>query len=291
MAVRKLDKFIDDIENKLFPALKESSMNLIMYNDPIYNSTTINTYAGDLDDDRIRLEISSNHVELKDYIDDNAVFATIYYKGKGSKVGVLNLDDINECVGLIYATLYDMGYRTQEDRDREKQELIDKQKAEEEKKRAEAERKKQERAAKQQAELAQQEDEPDEGVPPEEESIDSIEEASQNFDLYLDKLQDIDNTDSMMIANISFNTDENTFKLINVDMKYVNENSCFVTTNGISPRVKQEVTWDRAKNYIIKIAEKVTGVLSIGAMDPNGKEINIEDLKNDSDNVNLDINI
>ena len=130
MAVRKLDKFIDDIENKLFPALKESSMNLIMYNDPIYNSTTINTYAGDLDDDRIRLEISSNHVELKDYIDDNAVFATIYYKGKGSKVGVLNLDDINECVGLIYATLYDMGYRTQEDRDRKELKLKEKNKKE-----------------------------------------------------------------------------------------------------------------------------------------------------------------
>ena len=293
MAVRKLDKFINDIVNKLFPALRESSMNLIMYNDPVYSSTTVNTYAGDLDDDRVRLEISSNHVELKDYVDDNAVFATIYYKGKGTKVGVLNLDDINECVGLIYATLYELGYRTKDDLEKEQKEKEEKKKAEEEKKKAEAQRKREERKVRQQAELVAQEDneEPEEEFSPEEESKNSINEASKDFDLYLEKLQNINDTKSLMMANISFSNGENSFKVINVDMNYIDKETCLVITTGIKPRVKQEVTWDRAKNYLIKVTEKVTGIISIGASDPNGKDINIDDLKDDSDNVDLDINI
>ncbi len=290
MAVRKLDKFINDIVNKLFPALRESSMNLIMYNDPVYSSATVNTYAGDLGDDRIKMEISSNHVELKDYINDNAIFATIYWKGRGSKIGVLNLDDINECVGLIYATLYELGYRTNEDLEKEKKEKEEKLKAEENKKKAELEKKREERKAKQQAEINNQE-EPDEEISPEEESANSIKEASNDFDLYLDKLQDINNKESMMMANISFNTENTTFKVINVDMTYISDKDCFVETNGIKPKIKEQVEWNRAKNYIIKVAEKVKGILSIGASGPNGEEINIEDLKNDSDNIDLDINI
>ncbi len=290
MAVRKLDKFINDIVNKLFPALRESSMNLIMYNDPVYSSATVNTYAGDLGDDRIKMEISSNHVELKDYINDNAIFATIYWKGRGSKIGVLNLDDINECVGLIYATLYELGYRTPEDLEKEKKEKEEKLKAEEDKKKAELEKKREERKAKQQAEINNQE-EPDEEISPEEESANSIKEASNDFDLYLDKLQDINNKESMMMANISFNTENTTFKVINIDMTYISDKDCFVETNGIKPKIKEQVEWSRAKNYIIKVAEKVQGILSIGASGPNGEEINIEDLKNDSDNIDLDINI
>ena len=290
MAVRKLDKFINDIVNKLFPALRESSMNLIMYNDPVYSSATVNTYAGDLGDDRIKMEISSNHVELKDYINDNAIFATIYWKGRGSKIGVLNLDDINECVGLIYATLYELGYRTPEDLEKEKKEKEEKLKAEEDKKKAELEKKREERKAKQQAEIDNQE-EPEEEISPEEESANSIKEASNNFDLYLDKLQDINSKESMIMANISFNTENTTFKVINVDMTYASDKDCFVETNGIKPKIKEQVEWNRAKNYIIKVAEKVKGILSIGASGPNGEEINIEDLKNDSDNIDLDINI
>ena len=295
MAVRKLDKFIPEIVNKLFPALRES-IGLNLYDDPVYSSTTINTYAGDLDDIRVKLEISSNHVELEDYVDQNAVFATIYYGTRGAKVGVLNLDDINECVGLIYSTLYELGFRTQDDIDKEKKEKEEKERQEQEKKKAEAERKRQERKARQQAEEEKEklrrEQQPEEDeLSPEEETEESLKEAMSDFNLYLDKLKKINSQKSVMIANISFNNSENNYKVINIDMNYIDENNCLVETNGINPQVKKEVSWTKAKNYISKVTEAVKGVISIDAMGPEGKEIDISDSQEDTDGVNLDFNL
>lgn len=295
MAVRKLDKFIDDITNKLFPALKDSSMHMIMYNDPIYSSSTVNTYGGDLGDDRVKMEISSNHVELENYINDNAVFATIYYKGKGSKVGVLNLDDINECVGLIYATLYDIGYRTPEDLEKERKEKEEKDKAEKEKKNAEIEKKRQERMARQQAELAAQEDEEeseeDNSEQIKEDSEESIKESSENFDLFLNDIKFKDDKGSIINALISFETSESRFKVLNIDMTYINKDDCIVKTEGIKPVVNTKVTWDRAKSYMTNVAEKVTGMLTVSAVDSQGVSLNLDELKNDADNFNIGVQI
>lgn len=294
MAVRKLDKFVNTITQKLFPALKET-LNINIYNDPVYSSETVNTYAGETipDDTRIKLEISSNHVELVDYIDQNVVFATIYYKARGSKVGVLNLDDINECVGLIYSTLYELGFRTQDDLEKEKREKEEKAKAEEEKKKAEAQRKREERKAKQDAEekeRLQKEQEPIEQISPEEESEQSIKESLHNFDLYLNKLRDINSPKSIIIANISFG-DNNNFRLINIDMHYINNKICLVETNGINPKVNKEVTWRKAKNYISKVARALTGILSIEAIGGNGKEIDINELQDNTNGIDLNFSL
>ena len=288
MAVRKLDKYINDIENKLFPALKES-INLIMYNDPVYASPTVNTYAGDLYEDRVKMEVSSNHVELADYTDKNAIFATIYYKSRGSKIGVLNLDDINECVGLIYATLYELGFRTPEDLEKEKKEKEEKEKVEYERKKAEAEKKRQERKARQQAEQDKEKEEIINDISIEEESKKSIEEELPKFDIYLNKLKEINSKDSFIINNISVQQDVKSYKVINITAKYIDKDNCFVETNGINPKIEKEVSWKKTKDYIKKVTEKVTGVLSVDAIGPDGKEINIEELKNND--INLDINL
>ena len=295
MAIRKLDKFLNTITNKLFPALRES-IGLNLYDDPVYSSTTINTYAGELGDTRVKLEVSSNHVELEDYADQNAVFVTIYYGTRGAKVGVLNLDDINECVGLIYSTLYELGFRTPEDIDKEKKEKEEKERQEQEKKRAEAERKREERKARQQAEeekekLKQEQQPKEDEISPEEESEQSLKEAMSDFNLYLDKLKDINSQKSVIIANISFSSSENSFKVINIDMNYIDKDNCLVETNGINPQVKKEVSWTKAKNYISKVTKAVNGVIAIDALGPEGEEINISDSQEDTDGVNLDFNL
>ena len=292
MAVRKLDKFLNTITNRLFPALRES-IGLNIYDDPVYSSTTINTYAGDLGDTRVKLEISSNHIELSDYVDQNTVFATIYYKARGAKIGVLNLDDISECVGLIYATLYELGFRTQDDIDKEKRDKEEKERQEQEKKKAEAERKREERKARQQAEeekLKQNEPKEDE-ISPEEETKQSLEEAMSDFDIYLDKLKNINSKKSIIITNISFGASGNSFKIININMNYIDEENCLVETNGINPQVKKEVSWAKAKNYISKVTKAVNGVIAIDALGPEGEEINISDSQEDTDGINLDFNL
>ena len=294
MAVRKLDKFIPEITQELFPALRES-IGLNLYNDPIYSSTTINTYAGELEDTRVKLEISSNHVELVDYMDQNTVFATIYYGIRGAKVGVLNLDNINECVGLIYSTLYELGFRTPEDIEKEKKAKEEKERQEQEKKKAEAERKRQERKAKQQAEedkeKLRRDQEKKNEVSPEEESEQSLKEAMSDFNLYLDKLKKINSQKSVIIANISFGDSGNSFKIINIDMNYIDKDNCLVETNGINPQIKKEVSWTKAKNYISKVTKAVNGVIAIDAVGPEGEEISINDSQENTDGVNLDFNL
>ena len=293
MAVRKLDKFIDDITKKLFPALKQQ-LNLTMYDNPVYTSTTVNTYTGDLEDDTIRMEISSNHVELEHYVDNNAVFATIYYKGKGSKVGVLNLDDINECVDLIYATLYELGYRTPEDLEREKKEKEKKEKEEKEKEAAEIEKKRHARKVRQLADLGAQEDigdEEDNSEQIKEESEESIKESSENFDLFLNDIKFKDDKGSIINALISFETSDSKFKVLNIDMTYVNKDDCIVKTEGIKPVVNTKVSWDRAKSYMINVAEKVIGSLAVSAVDSQGISLNLDELKNDADNFDIGVQI
>lgn len=295
MAVRKINKLTKTIVNGLFPALNES-IGLSMYSDPITMTDTIATYAGDLKDKRVKLEFSSNHIELSDYNSNSVVFTTVYYGFRGTKVGVLNLTDINECVGLIYAGLYELGFRTDEDLEREKQEKEEKERQEKEAKKAEEEKKLAEKRARQQAEeekerLAREQREQEPEVTPEEEMQQSIEEGKSDFDKYLSKLKQTNSQKSQIMANISFSTDVNSFRVINIDMFYRDQDFCLVQTTGINPKVDKEVTWDKAKAYIFKVTEAVKGVISIGATGADGEEIDISDMSDDSDNIDVGFNL
>ena len=50
-------------------------------------------------------------------------------------------------------------------------------------------------------------------------------------------------------------------------------------------------TWRKAKNYISKVAKAVTGILSIEAIGGNGKEIDINELQNNSNDVDLNFSL
>ena len=85
MAIRQISKYIKNIQIKLFPALK-NNYNLDMNENPTNISTTLATFNGQLNDNRVILEFSSNHVDLTDYQNQNVIFLTIYYKSRGTKV-------------------------------------------------------------------------------------------------------------------------------------------------------------------------------------------------------------
>ena len=295
MAIIKIDKFTKLIVNNLFPALQES-LGIKMYASPVTSSSTIVTYTGDLGNDRVKLEFSSNHVELASYQKENAVFLTIYYRARGTKAGILNLDNIDECVELIYAALYELGYRSEEDLEKERQEKEEKEKLELEKKRAEEDRLKQAKRAEQIADeekerLAKEQRDKEPSLTPEEETEQSIKEAESDFDKYLFKLKQINTQNSQIIASISFETNNNNYRVVSVDMFYITADLCLVQTTGINPKIDKTARWDKAKEYIMKVTRAVNGVISLGAVDENNEDIDISDLEDDSNNVNVDFDI
>ena len=86
-------------------------------------------------------------------------------------------------------------------------------------------------------------------------------------------------------------------KFLGVDLYYIGGNQCLMQTNQITPKIDQVTTWDKAKNYCLKVAEKFNGSMSIYAVDHNGKEIELtQDELNtvsgeDSDSIDTGISL
>lgn len=289
MAIRQISKYIKDIQTKLFPALK-NNYNLDMNENPTNISTTLATFNGQIDGDRIIFEFSSNHKDLADYPNEPVLFLYLYLNYKGTKAGIINLNNINEAVEIIYAALYELGYRTQEDINKEK-----------ERKRQEKEKKIQdekERMQRRKEELLNQpeDDEENEVNNEENETQSSLLEMNNNFDRYLSILQQSNQINSQINATISYLSESNNYKIVNVYIYYITRTQCLVQTEGIKPKIDQQTTWDKAKNYLNKVTEKINGVIVLSAMDENGNDIELkpdeEDFEsNNSNDIDSGINL
>ena len=282
--MKAIKYYIKTINNELLPAL-EDRLGLDLAMQPNYTRTTKVSYAGSLDGVRTILEFSSNHIELKDY-DDNYLFCNVYYGSGGDSAGIINLDNIDECVDQIYAALYELGYRSPEDIEEEKRKEEEKKQAEEAKKQAEEEKKKQNLANRQEEPEENTEEEPEEIE--DNESEESIKEYSTDFDKYLDVMSKENLVNGRMEISIAINdTSSNSekYKMLNIDAYYISGMMCLVQTSGINPKVDKAVTWDKVKNYALKIAEKFDGVISVVGYDPDDNELTIskDDTSNDTD--------
>lgn len=292
MAVRQINKYIKDIQTKLFPALK-NSYNLNMSENPTNISTTLATFNGQLDDNRVIFEFSSNHRDLADYSSNEPVlYLNLYFNYKGTKAGIINLNEINESLEIIYAALYELGYRSQEQLNKEKEQ---KQKELEKQKQDELSKIKQKR---QQIDLEllnkDEIEDSEENDNYQQEVEDSLNEINSDFDLYknqLIKLNELDSSITIVIA-LPPNVDIKN-KFINIVCSYVNKDICFVSTDNINPPVNQEVSWDRAKNYILKVIEKLNATSSLYASDSEGKtiELSSEEDEEESDGIESGIEI
>lgn len=284
-----INKLLPIITNKLFPELA-SKYSIRMNTKPVTLRRTFATYTGEgLSNARITLEFSSNHEQIQDYAaTDLVLFVKAYYDTNGEDAGIIDLSNIPDTASQIYATLYELGYRTAEDAEKEKQDREAKA-AEEKRQKLEREKKKKEAL---QAELAaeekEKEQEPEEQEPAVDETKASIEEFSNQFDRYLSAMTEIN--DKMMIT-ISSALEDGHASFITVDATYITASMCLVETNGISPKVDKAVKWASAKKYCIAVTEKLQGAISITAVDAKGKDIELPADKSVDDGVDLGINI
>ena len=290
-----IQKYKPYIEQNLLPALA-SDIEIKMNTSPISTRQTSLAYSGESNaNDRIVLEFYSNHADLQDY-DKNepVVFVKTYYRSKGNAAGVINLSNISEAVDLIYAALYDLGYRTSQDIEDEKQE---KQRAEEKQAKADAEeraKKKAELNAEIMSKAADEEDAEPETEEPDTETEDSIAEFSSDFDKYLDVFNQRHTINDQMIISITMTTDANDFKVLSINLYYISANICLIQTTGINPKQDTSTSWSKAKNYAVNVTKAVNGAIGVTAMDENGKDIELppeEDDETTSTDTNVDISL
>lgn len=289
MAVREIKPYLKVIQRNLLPALK-SELGLVMNNEPSNLRNTTATYSGNINNTRVLLEFSSNHKDLAD-ANKYDLFVKTYYGSSGNEAGIIDLTNIPEAVEQIYSALYELGYRSEQDiADEKARQDEEKRKAEEDKKAKEEKRKQDRELEDIKNQQMQVDEEPIEEINPAEESAESISDFKVEFDKYLNVLKDEAMINGQIMSSISFSASQNQFKLINVDMYFISATMCLVQTSGINPKVDKAVSWDKAKNYIIKVAEKLQGTISTSAVDANGKEITIseEDTSND---IDVDVNI
>ena len=279
-----ISNYIKTIQNELIPNLEQNIEGLTFIKNPIRVTTTSVTYNSDLKGDRALFEFSSNNSELDKFNDTNdpLVFLLVYYKSKTADVGVLNLSDINEASGLVYASLYDAGYRNSEDLAKDKADAEAKAAAELEEKR----KAKEARAKVDDETLAAEKEDNKEEVSPEEELKNSLTDFNKNFDLYLKAMSDRGIMGSKMIAVISAG-EAPKFKILTIELTFISSNICLVETNGINPKVNKTVQWNIAKNYITKVATKVNSPVELTAVDENGKDLELPE----EDNFDVGINL
>ena len=290
-----IQKYKPYIEQNLLPALA-NDIEIKMNTSPISTRQTSLAYSGESNaNDRIVLEFYSNHQDLQDY-DKNepVVFVKTYYRSKGNAAGVINLSNISEAVDLIYAALYDLGYRTSQDIEDEKQA---KQRAEEKQAKADAEeraKKKAELNAEIMSKAADEEDAEPEIEEPDTETEDSIAEFSSDFDKYLNVFKERHTINDQMIISITMATDTNDFKILSINLYYISANMCLIQTTGINPKQDTNTTWSKAKNYAINVTKAVNGAIGVIAMDENGIDIELppeEDDETASTDTNVDISL
>lgn len=281
--VRKpIKDYKDAIVNNLIPALENSIETLSINTNPIRFVTTIIEFAGILEDRRIIIEFSSNDIRL-DEASDSSLFSSVYYNNAKEDAGIIDLNNIQDCVEMIIGALYDLGWKSSEDKAKQKAEQEAKEKEELEKKKAAEQKRKEELYNNDSEEF----DEPEEQIDYTEKDKQSISEFSSLFDKYLKAMSDRNQMGSIMFVNISTDIGK-TYKMLNITLTYISSTMCLIETDGINPQLNKTVSWEQAKNYCIKVTEKVDGAISVEAVDEQKRDLEIPE---DNDDLNLDINI
>jgi hypothetical protein len=258
------------------------------------------SYNGETyDNERLRLYFNCIHSELE-ADNESEIFVDAEYNSNYFPIGKIDINQGQSAAEIIYAGLYEEGYRTEQDKEQDKAQA-EKEKAEKEQKEIEAlEKKKKDRQAWKQSLLPKEEpkDEVQEENP--EEIKESQEEFSKLFDIYLNRLRELNQPNGSIVTSIMItDTSNNNLKgkFLGVDLYYIGGNQCLMQTNQITPKIDQVTTWDKAKNYCLKVAEKFNGSMSIYGTDHNGKEIELtQDELNtvsgeDSDSIDTGISL
>lgn len=296
-AKRDIKNYIPGLLKNVFPQLQQFGIN--MYDRPFMQDKVTVSYNGNTyNEEHLRLYFNCIHSEL-DISNESEVFVDCEYNSNYFPIGKIDINQGQEAAEIIYAALYEEGYRTEQDKAKD-EEKANQEKAEQERKEKEAlEKKKKERQAWKQSQMVQQEEPSEENENNQEDIKESQEEFSKLYDIYLERLKEVNQpngsiTISIMIADTSGNSLQG--KFLGVDLFYIGGGQCLMQTNQITPKIDQVTTWDKAKNYCLKVAEKFNGTMSIYATDHNGKEIELSQdelnlVSDEEDSGNIDTGI
>ena len=295
---RNINNYIPSLLKNVFPQLQQFGIN--MYDRPFMQDKVTVSYNGETyDNERLRLYFNCIHSELE-ADNESEIFVDCEYNSNYFPIGKIDINQGQSAAEIVYSALYEEGYRTEQDKEQDKAQA-EKEKAEKEQKEKEAlEKKKKDRQAWKQSLLPKEEpqDEVQEENP--EEIKESQEEFSKLFDIYLNRLRELNQPNGSIVTSIMItDTSNNNLKgkFLGVDLYYIGGNQCLMQTNQITPKIDQVTTWDKAKNYCLKVAEKFNGSMSIYGTDHNGKEIELtQDELNtvsgeDSDSIDTGISL
>ena len=295
---RNINDYIPSLLKNVFPQLQQFGIN--MYDKPFMQDKVTVSYNGDTyDNERLRLYFNCVHSELEED-NESEIFVDAEYNSNYFPIGKIDINQGQSAAEIIYASLYEEGYRTEQDKEQDKAQVEKEQKEKEQKEKEALEKKKKDRQAWKQSLLPKEEpkDEVQEENP--EEVKESQEEFSKLFDIYLNRLRDVNQPNGSIVTSIMITDNSNNNlkgKFLGVDLYYIGGNQCLMQTSQITPKIDQVTTWDKAKNYCLKVAEKFNGSMSVYGVDHNGKEIELtQDELNtvsgeDSDSIDTGISL
>ena len=298
-AKRNITDYIPSLLKNVFPQLQQFGIN--MYDKPFMQDKVTVSYNGETyDNERLRLYFNCIHSELE-ADNESEIFVDAEYNSNYFPIGKIDINSAQDSAEIIYAGLYEEGYRTEQDKEQDRIQA-EKEKAEKEQKdKAALEKKKKERQEWKQSQMIQPTEDSEEKEDDNPEEVkESQEDFSKLFDIYLNRLRELNQPNGSIVISIMITDNSNNNlkgKFLGVDLYYIGGNQCLMQTNQITPKIDQVTTWDKAKNYCLKVAEKFNGSMSIYAVDHNGKEIELtQDELNtvsgeDSDSIDTGISL
>ena len=284
--------YMKDIEQKLIPSIN-NKLDISINNYPSITKETYAIYRDDLND--IELEVSSNNVDLRNKGD---LFINVSYDKMREEAGIINLNDISDAVEIVNIALHELGFKSKEEIDKEKEAEQKAKEAEMEKKRQEDEARKLRNQQIKQDIADGKYDEPKEDANEEEPESDNYDEQRNDYINELNSalrfVSDLRGEGQTITLDwlIPIPSEGNSVKMGNISavLTHVAGNNFLLETKRINPKIEKIVNSEDAKNYLNKVSDKIRTVPVIMLADEKGKEMRIP-AEYQGDPVDLGIDI
>lgn len=247
----KIRDYVSIIRDNILPLMKEN-YNINFKSEPILLRPTAVTYMGfDTDDNRIMLEFNSDYKEgNKSLIQDNELFATVFFRFTGAKAGVIDITNPFEASEILYSTLYELGFRTsqdiQDDKDKAEREKEEQRLAKEKEiQQAREKEKKRHELMSNKPDIEEPQEEPQEGNTTYTQAIDTtLEEFNNRHEL---------NSNLHCTFLVPETKKQDVF---DVDIYYVSKNKCYIKSEYLN--LDKTYDSDDLKEFLLDLYEKYT---------------------------------
>ena len=286
--------YLKPIEQYYIPSLN-NLFDVMIDTSPVLTRETYVVYEDS--DIGLKVEISSNH---RDITEEGDLFVSVSYDNMKNDVGIINFKNkasLEDAVDMTLNALHEIGFKTGEEKEAEKQKEYEKQQ-EEKNKKDEEERKRKERWSKDNTENEYA----DEPYNTEEDTVEDSREYEENKPEFINELdkslqfvsdlkgegQTITVEWVTLVSSKSSTTQQ--FGHIYAILTHITGNNYLLENKRINPKVEKVVNSEKAKEYIEKVSDKVEQVGTIMIKDENGKDLKVPS-EYTGDPLDLDIDI